>query len=209
MTNEELWNAPDVVPSLAYDDVAAAVDWLTRVFGFRERSDARLSWAGGAMAWMEVGDGLINLSTSGGHELRSPLAAGELSQALKVYVDDIDRHFERARAEGATIVSVPEDGFWARIYRVKDLEGHLWRSQRGRDLVQGQEAPPGIKRGGSVQAPLCTTTAPLRRVGHLIWIRWRLGRRSTQPARPGAASSPGPRMLPTELECITVLIPLL
>jgi uncharacterized glyoxalase superfamily protein PhnB len=44
---------------------------------------------------------------------------------MKVYVEDVDKHFAHAKAEGAKIVSELEDGFWGgRIYRVLDHEGH-------------------------------------------------------------------------------------
>ena len=146
----KLWKAPELVPSLAYQDVVKAVDWLERAFGFRERSEARLTWAGGCRAFMEIGNVLINLSTAGGHELHSPASGGSVHVALKVYVDDVDRHFQRAKAAGATIVSELEDGFWGgRIYRAKDLEGHHWVfSQKGRDLAsENWRLPPGLKRG--------------------------------------------------------------
>jgi len=149
MPNRDLWESPDVVPSLAYDDVLRAVEWLQRVFGFRERAGARLTWTGAMMTWMEIGDSLINLSTSGGHHVFSPKNGERLTQSLKVYVADVDQHFEHAKAEGATIISEPEDGFWGgRIYRVTDLEGHLWEiSQRGRDLAaKDWKLPPGLTR---------------------------------------------------------------
>jgi uncharacterized glyoxalase superfamily protein PhnB len=44
-----------------------------------------------------------------------------------VYVDQIDEHFQRARAEGAAILSEPQDQFWGdRRYEAQDPEGHLW-----------------------------------------------------------------------------------
>jgi uncharacterized glyoxalase superfamily protein PhnB len=43
-----------------------------------------------------------------------------------VYVDDIDAHFARAQAAGATMLSPIEDGFPGRRYRAEDLEGHRW-----------------------------------------------------------------------------------
>jgi hypothetical protein len=55
------------VPSLAYRSVPDAVQWLARVFGFQERTDARLSWPGGCQTWMELGDVLVNLTTDGAH----------------------------------------------------------------------------------------------------------------------------------------------
>ena len=61
--NPQMWKAPDIVPSITYADLPKAVEWLERVFGFRERAEARLSWPGGGMTWMEVGNALLNLST--------------------------------------------------------------------------------------------------------------------------------------------------
>jgi uncharacterized glyoxalase superfamily protein PhnB len=151
MNGKLLWRSPGLVPTVACKDVAAAVTWLARVFGFRERGEARLTWSGGCLAWMEIGDALVSLATDGGHGLRSPTSAGGASVGLKVYVDDLDAHYRRAKAEGATIVTEPQDGFWGgRIYRARDLDGHLWEfSQRGRDLDAAEwRLPPGVKRGG-------------------------------------------------------------
>ena len=64
MSGNEMWDAPAIVPTLAYVDVPQAVEWLTRAFGFRERPGARLSWASGAMTWLEIGRGLIHVSTA-------------------------------------------------------------------------------------------------------------------------------------------------
>jgi uncharacterized glyoxalase superfamily protein PhnB len=97
--------APGLVPSLAVTDVLKAVEWLDRAFGFRERTEARLSWPGGCQTWVELGDTLINLTTGGGHGLRSPARIDGVSIALKVYVDDVDDHFARAKAAGARILS--------------------------------------------------------------------------------------------------------
>jgi uncharacterized glyoxalase superfamily protein PhnB len=69
---------------------------------------------------------------------------------MKVYVDDIDQHFARAKAQGATIVFEPRDGFWGgRIYRALDHEGNRWEfSQRGRDLAAERwQLPPGVTQG--------------------------------------------------------------
>jgi len=43
-----------------------------------------------------------------------------------VYVDDIDRHYERAKAAGATILREPKDEPYGRLYNAGDLEGHRW-----------------------------------------------------------------------------------
>jgi PhnB protein len=47
---------------------------------------------------------------------------------VHVSVDDVDAHYGRAVAAGATILSELEDntGIGQRQYRAEDLEGHRW-----------------------------------------------------------------------------------
>jgi PhnB protein len=151
MAGDEMWRSPDVVPSITYTEVPRAVEWLERVFGFRERVEARLSWPGGGLTWVEVGDSLFSVGTP---DETWPNAAspGPSCFVMKIYVDDIDGHFARATAEGVTIVSEPQDGFWGgRTYRALDHEGNRWEiSQRGRDLAPERwRLPPGVRRGVS------------------------------------------------------------
>jgi uncharacterized glyoxalase superfamily protein PhnB len=48
-----------------------------------------------------------------------------------VFVDDVDSHFARAQAGGATIVEpIHEHGF--RAYVAEDLEGHRWTFAQAR-----------------------------------------------------------------------------
>jgi PhnB protein len=123
---------------VSYEDGIQALEWLHKAFGFREMTrittqDGRLSHGE-----MEAGNGLIMLA-SPTPEYRSPKHHREVcEQARKwstvpwiidgvlVYVDDLDRHFKRARAAGATILSKIEEGPPGRRYRAEDLEGHRW-----------------------------------------------------------------------------------
>ncbi len=149
MANKEMWDAPDMVPSIIYQDIPRAVEWLERVFGFRERAMARLAWPGGGMTWIEVGNGLFNISTPD-PTWRQSEGAKSSGFVMKIYVVDVDQHFARARAEGAQIISEPKDGFWGgRIYCVLDHEGNQWEIlQRGRDLAADRwQLPPGVTRG--------------------------------------------------------------
>jgi uncharacterized glyoxalase superfamily protein PhnB len=43
-----------------------------------------------------------------------------------VFLDDVDSHYEKAVAAGATMLSDVEEGGPGRLYRVADLEGHRW-----------------------------------------------------------------------------------
>ena len=46
---------------------------------------------------------------------------------IYVYVEDLDPHYERARANGAKIVDPPENTQWGtRRYRALDLDGYKW-----------------------------------------------------------------------------------
>lgn len=149
MATNEMWDAPDIVPSITYTDIPRAIEWLERVFGFRERAEARLTWPGGGMTWIEVGNGLFNISTPDETWRRDPGATAS-GFVMKVYVENIDRHFARAKAEGAKLISEPQDGFWGgRTYRALDHEGHQWEiSQRGRDLAAERwQLPPDVTRG--------------------------------------------------------------
>jgi PhnB protein len=123
---------------LSYENGVAALEWLARAFGFREIS--RMTAPEGRLAHgeMKAGDGLIMLATPT-PDYQSPRRHREICEAARrwstvpwvidgvlVYVDDVDRHLERARAAGATILSEVEAGPPGRRYRAEDLEGHRW-----------------------------------------------------------------------------------
>lgn len=131
-------STPSVVPMISYEDGIAALEWLRSAFGFRET--ARLTTPDGKLSHgeMEAGNGVIMLA-SPTLEYRSPKHHREVcEQARKwstvpwiidgvlVYVDDLDRHFKRAKAAGALILSEIEEGPPGRRYRAEDLEGHRW-----------------------------------------------------------------------------------
>jgi uncharacterized glyoxalase superfamily protein PhnB len=73
---------------------------------------------------MEVVDSVITLGEPSVHA-GSPRAG--VSSMLYVYVDDVDGHYARARAAGATIVVGLADRPWGdRTYQAADPEGHQW-----------------------------------------------------------------------------------
>jgi PhnB protein len=116
-----------ICPYLYYEDAAAAVDWITRAFGFTER--LRMPGPGGRVAHAEVelGDGVLMLGEPMGDDFKSPKALGVSTSSVYVYVDDVDAHCARAKDAGAEIIREPEDQFYGdRMYGAKDLEGHEW-----------------------------------------------------------------------------------
>lgn len=123
---------------IAYEDGAAAMDWLARAFGFRERArmvgkDGRLSHGE-----METDDGLIMLASptpdyesprhhrEGCDQARKWSAVPYVIDGVLVYVDDVAAHFDRSRGAGARILSELEADDYGRRYRAEDLEGHRW-----------------------------------------------------------------------------------
>ena len=129
---------PAVIPMIAYENGPAAMDWLARAFGFRER--ARMTTPDGRLSHgeMQAGDGLIMLATPSPHYHGPKRHRDECEPArhwsevpyiidgVLVYVDDVTTHFERAKAAGATILSAPEEASEGKRYRAEDLEGHRW-----------------------------------------------------------------------------------
>jgi PhnB protein len=127
---------PRITPYLLYEDVAAAVDWLGKSFGFRER--LRFSGEDGVVshAEMDLGDGVIMMGFPGS-DYRNPRRLGGKTQLVHVYVDDVDQHFAQAKGAGATIIAELEDqSYGDRRYIAEDPEGHQWTfSQHVRDVA--------------------------------------------------------------------------
>jgi uncharacterized glyoxalase superfamily protein PhnB len=143
-----VWNqTPDVYPRLAYDDELAAVEYLTRVFGFVEQREARLEFDGKYLCWLRCGTGMVMVTHANAdvHLIHSPLEAGLTTVIIHVYVHDIDAHHANAAANGADITMELTDAFYGdRVYEATDPEGHRWhfgerfddiRARHGREPV--------------------------------------------------------------------------
>lgn len=117
---------PRVLVHLIYDDVASAVHWLTRVFGFTERESLRHTTAEGLVGrtQLQVADSVITLGPPSVHG-DSPRRG--VSSMLCIYVDNVDEYYQHAKAEGAVIVADVATHPWGdRTYQVSDPEGHQW-----------------------------------------------------------------------------------
>lgn len=119
----------NIVPEIIYNDAPAAPEWLARVFGFIVGQVIREPDGTIPFAEMYLGTGTIMpkspmSETDFGH---SPRTLGGVTGRLYVVVDDPDAHYAHARTAGAEIVMEPFDtDYGARLYSVRDLEGHLW-----------------------------------------------------------------------------------
>jgi uncharacterized glyoxalase superfamily protein PhnB len=128
---------PRLSSSIFYDDAAKAIDWLCRAFGFEVR--LKVEGEGGRIEHSELtyGDALVMVGQAGprkdGFGTASPRSLGGANtQAVMLFVDDVDAHCAGARAAGARIFAEPADHdygaeYWTdRSYGVVDVEGHHW-----------------------------------------------------------------------------------
>jgi uncharacterized glyoxalase superfamily protein PhnB len=133
------------VPALAYREPKAALDWLTRAFGFEvtmaiDGPDGDPTQSHYEMGY--EGRGRIMVGGEWNDWMRSP-CSGDGTNTTSTHVTlahDIDAHCERARAAGAAILVEPEDQFYGdRVYRCADLEGHHWTfAMHVRDVTKAE-----------------------------------------------------------------------
>jgi uncharacterized glyoxalase superfamily protein PhnB len=124
---------PTISSAIFYQDASAAIAWLVKVLGFETR--LRVDGSDGSVLHSELtlGDGVIMVASGGRPARKSPREVGGANtQTLFVYVNDVDAHFARARAAGASIVSELETKSYGddygtnRSYELEDLDGHHW-----------------------------------------------------------------------------------
>ena len=119
--------APQVLPYLYYPDATRALAFLIDTFGFTEiealRDDEGRLWS----AQLSTGDGVVlmgpEMAEFGTRSVPDPAWA---TSRTFVYVDDVDMHYEHARASGASIITAPADHGPNRIYIAGDCGGQQW-----------------------------------------------------------------------------------
>jgi uncharacterized glyoxalase superfamily protein PhnB len=118
-----------IYPYLLYEDMTETPEFLTKAFGLR-KVEPRAVPDGHhhhTHVEMELDDGSRIRMTQLGNGYQSPRSTGNVTVMLQVHVDDIDAHFDRAKAAGATIVKpLQKSTHGDRVYVADDLEGHRW-----------------------------------------------------------------------------------
>ena len=131
--------AQRIVPMIAYENAAAAIDWLTEAFGFTEHGQRYIMEdCTIGHAELEIGGDKVMLATPN-REYQSPKKHRETCAAaarwldnpwvidgVLVIVDNLDAHHSRAVAAGANVIRPPCDGPDGRLYTAEDIEGHRW-----------------------------------------------------------------------------------
>jgi uncharacterized glyoxalase superfamily protein PhnB len=127
--------ADTVLPHVYYQDVVAAIEWLSKTFGFIEHY--RYGQPNGSVsgAQMRLADAWIMLKTAKPNS-SSPAQLGYGTQSLTIFVNDVDAHYRKVKSSGARIVEQLNQTVYGELqYGVLDLDGHHWLfSQHAKDL---------------------------------------------------------------------------
>lgn len=116
-----------LLPHIMVRDVEEAIAWYSRVFGFTEHYRYGEPVSG---AQMRAGNGWIMLKRAQ-QENKLPRQLGYGTQSLTVFIEDVDGHYELAKAGGAKILEEPHEtvyGEWQ--YAAEDADGHHWLFSR-------------------------------------------------------------------------------
>jgi PhnB protein len=119
---------PRVIPYLAVDGAAAAIDFYSKVLGAKER--LRMGGPDGKIghAELDIGDSVVMLAdTFEGMGQPDPKSMGGTPVSVMVYVEDVDAVFKTAIANGAKEQRPVENQFYGdRAGSFEDPFGHIW-----------------------------------------------------------------------------------
>ena len=121
-----------VITGLRYRNAPAAIDWLSKVFGFERHAVHEGPDGTIGHAELTLGGGMIMLGTGKddefGRGFKTPNELGGFeTRSVYIVVPDTDAAHARAVAAGAEIIRPLEDTpYGSREFGVKDPEGHTW-----------------------------------------------------------------------------------
>lgn len=148
-------NCQRIVPYLSYADASAAIEFICKAFGFAK--GLVLPMQDGKIGHAEVhraGETLMLASEHAPANMASPRNTGQLTAAVVVYVDDLEAHYQRAKAAGAQILAEPADQFYGdRAYTASDPEGHRWSFHQHVKDVDVEALLAGIEEREEGSAP--------------------------------------------------------
>jgi uncharacterized glyoxalase superfamily protein PhnB len=117
---------------VTYRDLPEAIRWLGNTFGFVEHFRYGDPVAG---SQLHLGDAWI-MARAAKPEYRTPAELGFGTQSLTVFVEELEKHYERTKAAGAKIVEELHETEYGELqYAALDLDGHHWLFARhARDM---------------------------------------------------------------------------
>ena len=121
-----------IIPTLRYNDAAAAIDWLCAAFGFERHLVVEGDHQAVLHAQLSLDNAMIMIGQARDEAFdrlqKTPLDLnGVNTQSAYIVVEDIAAHFARASSAGADIVFPPEaQDYGGSLYCCRDFEGYLW-----------------------------------------------------------------------------------
>lgn len=129
-----------ITPSLIVKDGIKAIDYYKKVFDAKDKGTMMTpDGKSVAHAELEIGDSKIMLSDEFPEmNCLSPASIGGSPISLYLYVEDVDKTFNLAVSEGASVLYPVADQFWGdRHGSIKDPFGHIWSiSTHVKDLAE-------------------------------------------------------------------------
>ncbi|HYG00503.1 MAG TPA: VOC family protein [Candidatus Saccharimonadales bacterium] len=129
-----------ITPSLIVKDGIKAIDYYKKVFDAKDKGTMMTPDGKSiAHAELEIGDSKIMLSDEFPEmNCLSPASIGGSPISLYLYVEDVDKTFNLAVSEGASVLYPVADQFWGdRHGSIKDPFGHIWSiSTHVKDLAE-------------------------------------------------------------------------
>jgi uncharacterized glyoxalase superfamily protein PhnB len=121
----------NIIPTMRYHDAPAAIQWLCEAFGFERHLVVPGEDGAIAHAQLTLGSGMIMLGSARDDDfgclLKTARQAGANTQSPYIVVEEIDEHYQRAKARGAEIVmEIADQDYGGRLYSARDPEGYLW-----------------------------------------------------------------------------------
>lgn len=125
---------PWLSPYIAVRNAERAIDFYSKAFGFKSKSEKDENGNIKHAGIIYKNTYLLMLSPEGvwGGPAKSPATTNVTPpQTFYVYVDNVDKFYEKAIANGARSLMAPEDCFWGdRMCSVADVDGFVWAFAR-------------------------------------------------------------------------------
>ncbi len=121
-----------VIPGHRYRNASAAIEWLSKVFGFERHAVYEGKNGSIDHAELTLGSGMIMLGSGKddefGRGFKPPEELGGIeTRSCYLVVKDADAAYARAVSAGAAVTRPLQDTpYGSREFTVKDPEGHSW-----------------------------------------------------------------------------------
>ncbi|MFQ5599822.1 MAG: VOC family protein [Candidatus Krumholzibacteriia bacterium] len=141
-----------VTPHIVVDNASEAIDFYKKAFNAEEIMSMPAPDGKIMHALIKIGDSFVMLNDEfPDMGAKGPKSIGGTGVTLSLYVEEVDKVFERAANAGAEVVMPVADQFWGDRYgMLKDPYGHQWAvATHKSDLTHEQILEAAAKQFGA------------------------------------------------------------